>query len=296
MPEVNFCPYCGTKLLHEGARFCPSCGRSLVDGQEVRDPGRDVRQGSRISGTITDPRGQPLERAEIEVSGVSLAGERVRYTAKSDATGTYFLPVARGVYNIYAVFVAHYQGKRWRLRLHPCDEDNEMVSAGHEPIVKDFQWRLAGLIPGANSTVADSYYGGSLWIRCSSSVDDDRLKSAILSEGPERSVCTFTLTPAAPLIDGSPGEVLTMTRTVKSLWSTEDDVDLETTPYLYDIPLGQYMLMASLSFPGWPGRTVPVPLNADGGEWQDTVDVSFEPNGVTWGTEQNIILLGLPDQ
>ncbi len=292
MPEFSFCPYCGTELLHQGARFCPSCGRSLVDGQGVADQGRDERQESQVSGTIMDPLGHPLEGAEIEVSGVSLAGERVRYTIKSDATGGYSLPIARGAYNIYASLTMHYQGKKWRLRLHPCDENNDMVSAGPSPVVKDFQWRLTGLIPGGDTTFADSYYGGSLWIRCSG--ENEQLKEAILSGGPERFVCTFTLIPTAPRIDWSPGEVLTVTRTVKSLWSAEDSVDLETTPCLYDIPLGRYTLAATLTFSGWPGRILSVPLYADEQEWQDSVDISFEPNGVSWGTEQNIVLLELP--
>ncbi len=293
MPEFRFCPYCGTKLQHEGARFCPSCGLSLVDGQGAPDQGGDARQGSQVSGTVTDPRGQPLEGAEIEVSGTSLAGERVRFTARSDASGRYALPVARGVYKINATLTTHYQGKRWRLRLHPCDGDNEMVSAGSAPVVKDFQWRLTGPIPGGDPTLADSYYGGSLWVRCSG--EDDHIREAILAAGPEHFVCTFTFTPVGPRIDGGPGEVLTMARTVEALWSTETNVDLEATPYLHDIPLGQYTLTASLMSSGLPGRTAPVPISVDGGEWRDTGDISFEPNGVTWGTEQNIILIGLPD-
>lgn len=293
MPEFNFCPYCGTKLPQEGAKFCPNCGRSLVDEQGVSDQSQDVDKGSLISGTITNSQGQPLEGAEIEVSGVSLAGERVRYTAKSDATGKYSLLVARGVYTIRAIVTRNYDGKRWQLRLHPCDEDNSMASAGSSPTIKDFQWRLTGLIPGGDPTFAGSYYGGSIWIRCSSSNENEQLERVIRSGGSEQFVCTFTLTPTAPLIDGSPGTVLTMTRTVKALWSTEHNVELENSPYLYDIPLGRYTLTACLTFPGRLGRTAPVKLYDDQG-WRDTVDVSFEPDVIS-GTEQNIILVDLPN-
>ncbi len=294
MPNFNFCPYCGTKLQHEGARFCPGCGQSLTEGQGTTAPASSASQGSQISGTAVDPRGQPLPGAEIEVSGASLAGERQTFRAKSDSQGRYALLVPRGVYNVYAKHTVGYQGKRWRLRLHPTDENNDMVSAGPTPIVKDFQWRLTGLIPGGDPTFMESYYGGHIWIRCNSS-SDRPVQEFVLRTSPESFVCTFTLTPVGPLIDGSAGTVLTMVRTVKALWSTEDNVDLENTPNLYDIPIGQYTMTAALAVPGWQANAASVPLNADGEEWQEAVDVSFEPNSVSWGTQQNIILIGLPD-
>jgi hypothetical protein len=169
-----------------------------------------------------------------------------------------------------------------------------MVSVGPAPVVKDYQWHLTGLIPGSDPTFMESYYGGHIWIRCSS-YSDRPLQEFVLRVSPESFVCTFTLTPVGPLIDGSAGAVLTITRIVKALWSDESNVDLENTPNLHDIPIGQYQMTAALSLPGWQASAFSVPLNADGEEWREAVDVHFEPNSVSWGTEQNIILIGLPD-
>ncbi len=286
MSVFNFCPQCGARLAG-GTNFCPNCGRRLVGEQDQPEQPSGIREGTLVSGTAMDTQGEPLVGAEITIKGVSLAGENVRYTTKTDSSGNYSLRVARGVYDFLGTVTRNYGGGgQWTLRLHPLDNSTSMEAAGPSPIRKDFRWQLTGLRPGADPTWWGAYYGGAIWVRWSS--DGRDITEAIRATNSARYVCAFTLTPTGRRIDGSSGEALTVTRTMDGLLEPRDNVPIEKSDHLHDIPIGQYTLTGVLTAPD--GRTVPLLFsNIEVEGYQEAIDIRFEP-AIIWDTDNPAIV------
>lgn len=165
------------------------------------------------TGSVVDTKGNPLSDVEVTIEN-TLVGTYNSFVGKTDANGNYKIKISKvGTYHANAYLVKNYNGKNYRLPLHP-DNDNVFSNEG---AVRNFKWKLSGPMP------EDGYYGSYI-----------ELNGALLLDIDEQSI-EYTLTPVGKLIDGSDGEVL-------KLHTGQPN----TSSYgkLTDIPIGRYTLTA----------------------------------------------------
>ena len=165
------------------------------------------------TGKVVDTQGKPLGDVEITIEN-TLTGTYVSYVGKTDINGSYKIKIGKvGTYHANAYLVKNYNGKSYRLPLHP-DNDAVFSNAG---AIRNFQWKLSGAMP------EDGHYGSHIEL-------NDEIGVNIDAQSIE-----YTLTPAGKLIDGSDGTVLTL------------HTGQPNTPSynkLTDIPIGRYTLTA----------------------------------------------------
>jgi hypothetical protein len=223
------------------------------------DPAGGDRRPGWITGQATDARGNPLPNVHVIIrSGSVSMGTESYYEAEVDQTGHYAQQVPGTSYAISAYVNTTYKGRRYQLWLDPVDgvdSPNQDVRGG---LVKDFVWRLSGPTPRAKDQPENpaSYYGGEIDLG-----DDAEFRFTYgggASESPPYpagATVRLELTPDGPLLDGSPGTVLTY----------DQDPATLATAVLRDVPLGDYIARASLVAAG--GGTTPLRVaarNADG--------------------------------
>jgi len=197
-------------------------------------------QPGMIAGNITDARGQPLQNASVYVYGFSDAGSNMSYKSESDENGRYSLRVAAGRYTITAFTEPIYQGRRWRLPLHPTDnKENEVAVDAQNGVRKNFRWQLSGAFPHYDPDKDYDYYGGRIHVKTPSGSDQ-------YPTVPDETTVSFTLRPTGRLIDGSEGRALTFTRTVGDVRGATRGVLANS---LNDIPIGSYTVRATMTLP-----------------------------------------------
>jgi hypothetical protein len=199
-------------------------------------PGAPAQPGS-VSGRVLGADGRPISvpgaKVTVSIYGVSYqSGQNVSFHATPGTDGEYAQRVADGSYRVTATVELNYDGQAYRFDLEPVGgSSSNRDSAGG--ISQDFVWRIQGLIAGrpAGSTNANDYLGISVAPRFQS-VFSDRNNRWITIGGPDARVI-FTLTPTAPLIDGSRGQPLTLETDYDPLFS-----DIRSG--LLDVPIGIY--------------------------------------------------------
>ncbi len=207
-----------------GAQAPASSGGTVAGVMVAAKPGF-------VSGTVLDARGMPLRstnaKATLTISGTSLAGQSVYYTALPDASGQYNQQVADGAYGVKASL--KYQDADGLIFL--FEPEPQEPSASYETaksgLVKNFRWKLNGLIPEQSPNTATSYYGWSLILRDQGIAAMKELPK--LYPGGKLQV---TLTPTiSTLWDGSPASVFTRTVPI-SVYGEE----------VFDVPYAKYTL------------------------------------------------------
>lgn len=167
------------------------------------------------TGTVRDSRGEPIAGAKVVLSNTVFRRSFIEGVTKAD--GSYRLPLQPGMWNAKATFRKEYNGRTYRLHLHPHNEQ----SFDPEGAVRDFTWKLEG----RSEENRYRYYGGLIEIFTTEdfldSDDDIRL----------------TLVPDGPLIDGSPGRTLQLRRG-DHYWDSGRTIE--------DVPIGRYIASASL--------------------------------------------------
>jgi hypothetical protein len=229
-----------------------------------------------ITGTATDSQGRPLAGAHVTIRSGSVAmGSGSYYEAVADAAGHYAQQVPGTSYAITAYAPLTYNGRNYQLWLAPVDgieSPNQDVRGG---LVKDFVLKLAGAKPAAQTAPDNraSYYGGEIDLG-----DDGEFRTSFNPGAPPPppypagATVRLELTPDGPLLDGSPGTVLTY------------DLDPATlaTAVLRDVPLGDYTARATLVAAGGTTPLQVAAKNADGqfGAPQpgDTARLIFTPD------------------
>lgn len=204
-------------------------GSSAVPAASVASSTK--RQAGMVTGRITTSTGQSLPAgatASVTINGTSIAGERVSYNPSVDAQGRYSQRVADGLYAVTASVNFRYNGGTFNLTLHPNDDKPyRQTYDSKDGIVKDFTWKLSGLVFSTYDTADPlSYYGQYLTLIA------DSLKLSADSS------IEFTFTPRGPLADGSTGQPIK--RTVKGSETTN-------WGYLSDIPIGPYTVTANVT-------------------------------------------------
>jgi hypothetical protein len=214
---------------------------STMSAPAPRAPGAERNV---IKGVVRDEQGDPVQGARIRILGYTgnpngLSGADYIKDAVTDAQGAYRLAVPAGLYGVSGAVDVAFDGKTYKsLYLHPADGNCEkQMSEGG--IVKDFVFRLTGLmkcLTNPDPKNEGSYSGASVLLSHQSP------KSL-----PGDARLTLTLTPTGPLADGSAGKPLTFTRTAAALVNFAGP--LETTNILHDIPLGRYRLTGFATLP-----------------------------------------------
>lgn len=259
-----------------------------------------------VTGTVFDTQGRPLAGAGVQIYGTTFEqGQRTSFETVTGPDGTYAIRVPDGRYRASAWVDVTYQGAFFSRHLHPLSGNaNSEVdsSAGGN---HDFQWRLTGLTAGTipPGTSPTDFYGASIdFSYCGlpanpyCSAEYDGFPTGPIAPG--GSTLRVTLTPIAPLIDGTQGRVLTYEFVVAP---QDPEYPYGTVmpplpdypnggggrtvlgrdwPYhstdLNDIPLGIYAMTAVATLPD--GTSVPLLLGLDPADvTHDSVEVRFEP-------------------
>lgn len=268
-------------------------GSSTAPMPPVGLPGAQAAQPNVVQGVVVDSAGKPMKGAAIRIFGVSDAGEKVGYDVKADASGRYSTKVASGVYSVRASANLTFEGRPWTLDLHPTDNDDTDLNSSNG-IVKNFQLKLTGLPPRLADQAENStaYYGAYI------AVDFRQPKPAGGSwmdpdptAYPDAYAVEFTFTPTGPLIDGSEGKTVVMTRKPRALRHSSGPLD--ETRYLYDIPIGSYKLTATMKMPD--GGTKALKLrdaySSEGAE-QESMELHFKPSSIRGAELTQLVVIG----
>jgi hypothetical protein len=247
----------------ESSRPIPPATQAVPGGTNGPAPVRP--EANVISGRVTTEVGTPVAGASLRIvgyTGGANLGQEIE-TVSSAADGTYRYQVPSGLYEVLGEGPLDFEGQTYLFLLDPADGscEQEMSEAG---IVKDFVLRLSGLMTCLDGVDPENYlfYHGAAV----------QLFSRLASAAPH-DIVEYRLEPVGSLGDGSAGQVLTMQRTVTAHSSSFGPLD--GTSYLYDIPLGRYLLSATLLAPAGP-----VPLlvsTATDPTPAQSVEVSFDP-------------------
>lgn len=232
-------------------------------------PGQPVTpQGNVIAGRVMLADGRPLPGASLRIVGYTggdTLGRDIE-TVTSGADGIYRYEVPLGLYEVRAEGPLTFEGKTYLFNLDPVDGscEQEMSDTG---IVKDFVLRLTGIQVcvdgGVNVDNYLFYHGAAI-----------QLFSSLTTAAPHE-IVEYRLEPVGALADGSAGTPLLVQRTVTAHSSFSGPLD--ETAYLYDIPLGRYVVSAAILAPD--GQRRPLLVSTTGAPAQ-SVEVTFEPKVV----------------
>ncbi len=209
---------------------------------------QDVEPGF-VKGKVVDRTGRPLAGAVVLID--PMYGDAVTLTTGAD--GAYRLRLPPGAFKVSAQALPKYAGKTYRLDLHPSTTDG---FASEDGAVRDFEWRLSGeRPPGQLGT-----YGGLIYLSF-----DPGGETVIDTQN-----VTVTLAPQGPLIDGHPGETLTL---------KGGEPRTEGYGKLLDVPIGTYEISAVYAPPGAPARKLGIALEY-GQPYAETVIAPLAPEGM----------------
>ena len=233
-------------LLAAGIQAVPSA-RTVANTDDVMEgrtpptpsfPHLSPRPGV-LRGFVRDALGRPLAGAKVLARSSAFGGFGTGTVGTSDVKGYYEVPLAAGVARVWcAGAVATCDGIRLVLPLNPADNELEDFTV-QKGAVENFVVRTWGKV--SDSAAADrpeyagSYYGGAFTLGYSTrEADDANSPSDWLVLG---STIELVLTPQGPLLDGRPGEALTIRQKVGPRgWFQVNDV-----------PLGRYTIQARLT-------------------------------------------------
>lgn len=204
-----------------------------------------------VKGRVTDGQGNPMAGVEVGADNTLLYDSNAM--AVTDADGAYRIDLStmEATWRMWSYHQVTFDGQEFSFDL----AGDKAPFASSEGAIRDFTWQLTGVY---DKDLGLSY-GGSGWVH-------EDLESAVLED---LSLVTLTMVPAGPLVDGSPGEQLS--------------IQLDPSGTFADIPIGRYTLTAD-----YQGRELLVrPRNE--GEYAESVEVGFTA-GITGGELQVEVL------
>ncbi|MDP2996650.1 MAG: hypothetical protein Q8N47_04115 [Bryobacterales bacterium] len=201
-------------------------------------------------GRAVDARGQPLENFEVTVRRGTIQTFGLYASDTFRATnGRYEIELPKGIFQVVGYVTAPYEGQTYRIDLQPLDgQDWRISSPSDKGIVKDFVLLGSGLRAGQQPNEwGTSNIGGA------PTVEDARFSL------PPGTVAEVTLTPMGPLLDGSPGRVVTRSGAIVFT--------------ITDVPLGKYAVSVRIG-----GRPVDFELRHTSGPIVGRGPLVFIPN------------------
>jgi hypothetical protein len=208
---TTFLVGCGDDSSKAGGSTGSSSSSPSSNAPSAGAPGAGV-----IKGTALKQDGSPIASFGGNIYGYSgKSGQNV--TASIDgANGKYATNTGPGQFGIRAWTDVQYNGRQYRIDLHPVD--NQVVLHKYDAtsgVAKDFVWKLDGFRPGVDERSDDrnyGHYGGSIMLSAEghgATYQDitHNYGSAPQEKAlPKEGVVELTLTPSGPLIDGSTGK------------------------------------------------------------------------------------------
>jgi hypothetical protein len=189
-------------------------------------------QPNTVTGIVVDAQGNPL--SGVKVRAENPMGNNIHVDGTTGGDGRYNLQLSSiGGWKIYAWKNAGYKGKTFHLRMGmKNDADYDAFSTNDKTVVKNFVWKLSGIIPDRDQDVKNGfgYFGGSLLF-----VNINNL----VPQMPAGTKVTVTLTPTAGAVylDGRAAPAagaVTKSFTIRS--------GVDQNYYINDIPVTEYRI------------------------------------------------------
>lgn len=221
------------------------CG---AGGPEAGTAGAVTAQAGVVRGVAVDTQNHPLANAEIQACSTVFYDSCVDGTTGTD--GSYSLRLtSNNVWRATGSITRSYHGATYCL---PLAVDNAHSFSSSEATIRNFSWKLSGVIPGmTDDHSAGSYFGASLY-----TVFDNLNQNQV----------RVNLVPNGALIDGSAGSSLSE---IAGNWRSN---------VIGNIPIGTYTVRAEYMQPG--GAVVPlrVSLTSTVTGLAPSVTIQFPPD------------------
>ena len=135
-----------------------------------------------------DTQNRPLSGAEITVCNAVVHYGDACVNGATGADGSYSLKLpSNNVWHIYGSITKSYNGATYCL---PLAVDNSHSFSSTEATIRNFSWKLSGVVPGLmDNHSAGSYFGAELKAVLNSSLNQNQVR--------------VNFVPNGPLIDGS---------------------------------------------------------------------------------------------
>jgi hypothetical protein len=223
----------------------------------------------------------------------TVTGRNGRYEIRTTSEFDRTKPVRALVISVYSDALLSYNGRAYRLPMHPTDGKPDGSGKGAfrgdsaKGVVRDFVLKIHGPKRGyeKNPPPADTltnelsdrsfgaFYGGTV------AFSFHALQGGVTGPFPiAGSILTLTFTPFGSLIDGSAGKTIIRRAEIEA-----EGVGGYYTRYFRDLPLGDYTATAVLTQAD--GSSHPLRLRVLGGDWQSPAPVVFHPFELSGGVE-----------
>jgi hypothetical protein len=205
-----------------------------------------------VKGAAVDTQNRPLAGAKIDVCSSIFYETCVSGTTGSDGSYSFAL-ASNDVWRAYGSLRKNYQGATYCL---PLAVDNDNTFHSSEATVRNFSWKLTGVIPGSNAdNYASSYFGA-------------RLDVVYDIFALDRSRIRVNFVPNGLLIDGSVGNSFSA---MVGDWASNG---------IGNIPIGVYTVRADYL---QTGGAVPlrVSTSSTGSGLAAAARVQFQPDGTS---------------
>ncbi len=244
-----------------------ACGGSnpndSADGGQT-NAGGIAAVSDKVAGQATDTRGHPVAGVQITVCNPVFYDSCLKGTTGSD--GRYQIDLQpNNVWTVNASITKTFNGQSYCLDLEPDTTETFSSASG---AVRNFVWTLQGLRPGKTADgYASSYYGAVLDVS-----DDTDLGAGWI----DPRYVQVTLVSQGPIIDGSPGGMLTA---ISGAWNSFA---------IGNIPPGRYAVSAAYAPPGGGGGALVV--GSSPGQYGASMVIDFAPaQGGTCGNPEATI-------
>jgi hypothetical protein len=225
-----------------------ACGAGTSDGGNS-GTGAVTAQAGAVSGVAVDSQNRPLAGAEITVCSSVFYNSCINGATRTD--GSYSLRLtSNDVWLASGSITKSYNGATYCL---PLAVDNSHSFSSTDATIRNFSWRLSGVVPGhMDNHSAGSYFGASL-----NSVFDMSLN---------RNQVRVNFVPNGPLIDGSAGSSFSA---IAGDWVSNS---------IGNIPIGTYTVRAEYLQAGGGVFPLRVSLTSIVTNLAPSVTVQFPPD------------------
>ena len=222
-----------------------------------------------FQGQVTTADGRPVAGAEIDLRGLTAAGNVTDLTVYTKANGAYKTHLPPGSYHIAWAWahVSNYAGKDWKMPL-ATDVVNTSDQDITDGVIANLKFPIQGRrVSGTDPDDPGAYFGGRIQIIGAGHADDPVQKGSSFE---------LTLTPTGPLMDSSIGKTLVLSVPVST-------TTLAAATYK-DIPLGQYTATARVIMPD--GTPEPLQLRYLNTVAADSLTLNFPDPSVIAGVNE----------
>jgi hypothetical protein len=225
-----------------------------------------TRATDEISGTVRDSRGKPLANTSIVISTDQLNRQ---INAKTDGDGHYSSSLPRGEYLVEAYVNLPYEGGVVTVPLARHSGPDTIKLPDRGGVDLDWDLKVSGERDDALGVGGPAFYGFTAAVY--DGYDDTGAVSPLSALREDLKV-TFRFKPVGPLVDGSEGKPLTVTRTIGELLGGGEILGHDGA--LEDIPLGSQVVTATLDV--GDGTTIPLLfISDDGASWSESQTISL---------------------